>query len=119
MANTGRLMMALVMTVSLTACAGSLRDLRVADIQDNPGRFQDRMVRIDGVVTSSWGTPLVPFRLYKVDDGTGELTVISQGSRIPARGARVIVRGRVEDVAVLNGQALGLHIREEGMRIAR
>mgnify|MGYP000867278662 CR=1 FL=1 len=119
MANAGRLFTALMMAASLTACAGSLRDLRVADIQDNPGRFQDRMVRIDGVVTSSWGIPLVPFRLYKVDDGTGELTVISQGSRIPARGAHVSVRGRVEDVAVVNGQALGLHIREEGLRIAR
>lgn len=119
MLRTARLTTALMLALTLAACAGSLRDLRIADIQDNPGRFQDRMVRLNGVVTSSWGIPLVPFRLYKIDDGSGEVTVISQGSRIPARGARVSVRGRVEDVAVLNGQALGLHIREEGLRIER
>ena len=43
----------------------------------------------------------MPFRLYKVDDGTGEVTVLSQGSRVPTRGARVRVRGRVDDVAVI------------------
>lgn len=119
MSKAGRLISALMLVAALSACAHSLRDLRVADIQDNPGRFQDRMVRIDGTVTSSWGIPLMPFRLYKIDDGTGEMTVISQGSRIPTRGSRVIVHGRVEDVAVVNGQALGLHLREEGMRVQR
>ena len=84
-----------------------------------PGAIQDRTVRIDGVVTSSWGVPLVPFRLYKVDDGTGEVTVISQGTRTPARGARVRVKGRVDEVAVFGGQSIGLHIREEDLNIRR
>jgi hypothetical protein len=55
-------------------------------------------VSVSGVVTTSWGVPLVPFRFYNVDDGTGELTVISQNSRTPANGEKVRVKGRVEDV---------------------
>ena len=51
--------------------------------------------------------------VYKVDDGTGEVTVLSQGSRTPTRGARVHVKGKVNEVAVFGGQALGLHLREE------
>ncbi len=101
------------------ACALSLRNPDIADLQRHPGRYQNHTVSVDGVVTSSWGVPLVPFRLYKVDDGTGEVTVLSQGSRMPAKGERVRVKGRVEDVAMLGGRALGLHIREEGLYVKR
>jgi hypothetical protein len=74
---------------------------------------------VNGVVTSSWGVPLVPFRFYKVDDGTGELTVVSGSSRMPARGEHVRVKGKVQDVAVLGGRAVGLHIREQDMYVKR
>ena len=56
-------------------------------------------------MTSSWGVPLVPFKLYKVDDGTGEVTVLSQSGRTPTEGAHVRVTGRVNDVATFGGQA--------------
>jgi hypothetical protein len=102
-----------------SACAMSLRNPNIADLQRQPGRYQNHTVSVSGVVTSSWGVPLVPFRMYKVDDGTGEVTVLSQGSRMPSRGEHVRVKGRVEDVAMLGGRALGLHIREEGLYVKR
>jgi hypothetical protein len=104
--------------VSLTA-ACALRAPNIADLQRNPGRYQDRSVKIDGVVTTSWGVPLLPFRLYKVDDGTGEVTVISQGTRTPGRGAHVEVKGRVNELAMFGGQSIGLHIREEDLDVRR
>ena len=61
--------------------------------------------------------PLVPYRMYKVDDGTGEVTVLSQSTRMPTRGSRVRVKGKVEDLAVFGGQALGLHLREESLYV--
>ena len=102
-----------------TGCAMSLRSPNISDIQGHPGRYQDRTVSVNGVVTSSWGVPLVPFRFYKVDDGTGELTVLSQGSRMPAKGEHVRVKGKVQDVAVLGGRPFGLHIREEDLYVKR
>ena len=74
---------------------------------------------INGVVTSSWGVPLVPFRFYRVDDGTGEVTVLSNRGRMPATGEHVRVRGRVQDVAVIGGRPLGLHLREEDVYFRR
>lgn len=106
-----------VAILGLSACA--LRAPNIADLQRNPGRYQDRSVRIDGVVTSSWGLPLVPFRLYKVDDGSGEVTVISQGMRTPTRGAHVHVKGRVNEIAVFGGNSIGLHLREEDLDVRR
>ena len=102
-----------------SACAVSIRNPSISELQRHPGRYQDRTVSISGVVTSSWGLPLVPFRWYKVDDGTGELTVVSQNERMPARGERVRVRGRVDDVAVLGGRAVGLHLKEESLHVKR
>jgi hypothetical protein len=119
MTRIARLALTLVLAAGLSACALSLRNPRIADLRDNPGRYQHHSVSIDGIVTTSWGVPLVPFRLYKVDDGTGEVTVVSQGSRIPTRGARVRVRGRVDDVGVIGGQALGLHLREQELYVKR
>ena len=72
---------------------------------------------IEGVVTTSWGVPLAPFKMYKVDDGTGEVTVLSQGLRTPTRGAHVRVKGRVDELAVVGGQSLGLHLTEESLYV--
>ena len=48
--------------LSLTsACALSLRNPDIADLQRHAGRYQDRTVSVSGVVTSSWGLPLLPF----------------------------------------------------------
>ena len=102
-----------------SACALSLRNPNIADLQRHPGRYQNHTVSVSGVVTTSWGLPLVPFRFYKVDDGTGEVTVLSQGLRMPARGEHVRVRGKVQEMASVGGRALGLHIREDSLYVKR
>src|SRR5437870_11994060 len=107
------------LVASTAACALSLRNPDISELQRHPGRYQDRTVSVSGVVTSSWGVPLVPFRFYKVDDGTGELTVLSQSARMPASGERVRVKGRVQDVAMRGGRAVGLHIREDDLYVKR
>jgi hypothetical protein len=56
--------------------------------------------------------PLVPFKMYKVDDGTGEVTVVAQDGRVPTKGAHVRVKGRVNEIGTFGGQSLGLHVRQ-------
>jgi hypothetical protein len=114
-----RLLLVLALSATLGGCALSLRNPDIADLQRHPGRYFDRTVSVSGVVTNSWGVPLVPFKFYRVDDGTGQVTVISQGYRLPAAGERVRVKGRVQDVAVLGGRPLGLHIREQDLYVKR
>jgi hypothetical protein len=114
-----RLLAVATLLAIVPACAASLRNPDIVDLQRHPGRYQDRTVSVSGVVTTSWGLPFVPFRFYKVDDGTGELTVLSDGFRMPAQGERVRVRGRVQDVAVIGGRPLGLHLREQNLYVKR
>jgi hypothetical protein len=117
--SIARLIAPLTLIMMLSGCAMALRSPSVAELKYNPGRYQNKTVAINGVVTSSWGIPLVPFKLYKVDDGTGEMTVVSQGGRTPSKGSRVRVKGRVSDVATFGGQAVGLHLEQTGISFKR
>ena len=76
----------LALAVSLLAGCALSGHPRINEIKYNPGRYQNRTVTVDGVVTSSWGVPLMPIKLYKVDDGTGEVTVVAHNGRVPSKG---------------------------------
>jgi hypothetical protein len=116
--HLSRLVLVAAMSALVSGCA--LNNPNISELKSNPGRYYDRTVNIDGVVTDSWGTSVLPFRMYRVDDGTGEVTVLANsGHRMPSRGSRVHVKGRVNEVAVFGGQSVGLHLREEKLDIRK
>ena len=106
---------ALLSVLVLAGCAA--RGVRVAELKDQPTKYATKSVSVNGVVTSSWGVPLVPFQLYNVDDGSGEITVLSRSGRAPARGTRVQVKGKISEFAVFGGRSVGLHLQEEDRKI--
>ena len=109
---------AIAAAVLITACAlGGTK--RIADIRQFPGEYEDRSVSIEGRVTSSWSLPFVPMRLYQVDDGTGQMTVLAEGSRVPSRGAYVRVRGRLQEFGTFGDRTVGLHLKQESVSIRR
>jgi len=109
---------ALVLVAS--GCAGVLRHPDIATVRRDVGHYSDHTVTFNGTVTSAWSLPFVPFKLYKVDDGTGEMTVLSRGgNRSPIKGSRVRVKGIVRDIATFNGSPLGLHLEERDLDIRR
>jgi hypothetical protein len=109
----------LAVSFALVSSACALRSASIADLQQRPGRYEDRTVTLTGVVTDSWGVPLLPYKFYRVDDGTGQIAVLSQSYRMPGKGERVRVKGRVSNVAVLGGRSLGLHLREQDLDVRR
>jgi hypothetical protein len=109
------LMAAMLSTVLLVSCAA--RHARIAELKDQPGRYDHKTVSVTGTVTSSWGFPLLPYQLYKVDDGSGEMTVVSRSGRAPSTGARVQVKGRLNQLASFGTQNVGLHIEERDRKI--
>jgi hypothetical protein len=107
----------LALAITLTGCA--LRSPRIGEIKQDSSRYLDRTVQVQGTVISSWNVPFLPFALYKVDDGTGELTVVSRGIRTPRAGAQVRVKGKVQDVAALGNRSVGLHLEERNVDVLR
>ena len=106
---------AVLSALLVTGCAA--RGVRIAELKDQPARYDDKSVSISGTVTRSWGIPLVPFQLYNVDDGSGEITVVSNSGRTPTTGSRVKVKGKVSEVAVFGGRSIGLHLQEQDRNI--
>jgi hypothetical protein len=113
----GFVMFAVFVLATMAGCAA--RVPHINDLKSNPGRYYDRTVSLEGIVTSAWGVPLVPVKVYRIDDGTGELTVISRNSRVPTKGARVRVTGTVGELAVFGGESFGLHVQEHRLSILR
>ena len=112
---SGRLVsIAVVSTFLVTGCASSVR---IAELKDRPDKYERKTVSVTGRVTDSYGIPLLPFQLYKIDDGSGEITVVSRANRSPSKGARVQVKGKVNEVAVVGGRSIGLHIDEDSRKI--
>jgi len=114
MMKASRLLVALLIAIVIAGC--SARGVRIAELQDRPARYDNQTVSVNGVVTTSWGIPLVPFQLYKVDDGSGEITVLARSGRAPRKGQRVEVRGRLNEIGSFGGQSVGLHIEERDRR---
>ncbi|HVG82948.1 MAG TPA: hypothetical protein VM820_00465 [Vicinamibacterales bacterium] len=107
---------ALPVVLATGACA-SLGSPSISEVQANPGRYSDHTVTVTGTVTTAWGIPLVPYKMYRVTDGTSEILVLSDNTRMPSRGARVRVRGEVEEFAVFGGRSVGLHLREKSLKV--
>lgn len=115
-----RLFRHLLVALLVSTVAGcAMRARSVADIRDDPGRYDNRQVEVTGRVTSAWSVPLVPYGLYKIDDGTAEITVVAQQRGTPSKGAVVKVRGNVRQVAQFGANSVGLHIEERDRDIVR
>ena len=112
MSRASRFFVAALFAGITAACATGAS---VGQLKTNPGRYVDRNVTIHGTVTSSWGLPLVPLKMFQVNDGTGEILVVSDDNRIPSKGARVKVTGKVSEFAVFGGRSIGLHLRERDL----
>jgi hypothetical protein len=110
------LLVALPLILTLGACA-SMGSPSIEQVQSNPGRYANRTVTLNGTVTTAWGVPLVPYKMYRVTDGNAEILVLSNGRRTPSRGARVRVRGEVQEFATFGGRSVGLHVREKSLKV--
>jgi hypothetical protein len=111
MKRASTLTVAVLSAFLIAGCAA--RGVKIAQLKDQPGRYDRKTVAVTGTVTTSWGIPMVPFQLYKIDDGTGEITVLSKYGRTPGKGQRVRVKGKVGEVGAFGGRSIGLHIQEE------
>jgi hypothetical protein len=111
------LMLGLLIAASaLSGACASLGERSISEVKTNPGKFHDKTVTVEGVVTSSFGIPMVPFKVFRVSDGSEEMLVISDSNRIPGKNARVRVRGTVQEVGLFGGRSFGLHIREKSIK---
>jgi hypothetical protein len=83
----------------------------VGEILSNPSAYDNREVKVRGTVSEVTKIPFIDLKIYALNDGGSRIVVVTQGSTPPA-GAKVTVVGRVENVAIVGNESIGLHIRE-------
>jgi hypothetical protein len=105
-----RVLVPLAAAILLSGCG----TVKIGRILDDPGRFQNRVVRVDGVVDASFGA--VVAGVYQVEDGSGKIYVLSNG-QVPGKGARVSVTGRVMNGVTVGTRSFGTGIREQSHRV--
>jgi hypothetical protein len=92
--------------------------VRIADINADPGRFLNKEVAVVGTVTQSIGAGIGSFGagVYQVDDGSGRLWVLAKGRGVPAKGAKVGVKGHVSQSVVFLGINYATILQESDRR---
>lgn len=92
----------------------------IADIERNPGKYQNKEVVIAGVVKDSYGLAIPGTNIgggaYKVDDGTGAVWVLVSDGNVPSKGAEVGVKGVVGTGVNWKGKNYGLGMYEKDRR---
>lgn len=64
-----------------------------------------------GTVVEQWKIPLIEVRFYGLRDATGDLPVMTLNT-LPGVGEEVVVKGRVESMAIVAGQSYGTALKE-------
>lgn len=110
--------MSLILLVGLMAAACPKRT-SIADIESNPSKFYDKDVAVAGTVQTSYGGSIPILNqsggIYKVDDGTGSIWVITKRS-VPSKGAQLGVKGKIQNGINYNGKNYGLVLIEDDRR---
>ncbi|MEO7539446.1 MAG: hypothetical protein ABIV21_05430 [Pyrinomonadaceae bacterium] len=111
--------LAILMLAALFA-TGCPERMSIADIEANPGRYENKDVAVAGVVKDSYGLSIPGTKMgggaYKIDDGTGSIWVVVSDGAVPAKGAQIGVRGRIGTGLNWKGRNYGLGIYEKDRR---
>ena len=112
-------LLSLVLLIAVLAAACPQR-ISIADIEDNPSKYYDKDVAVAGTVKDSYGLSIPILKngeggIYKVDDGSGSIWVITKRS-VPTKGAQLGIKGKIQNGVNYNGKNYGLVLIEDDRR---
>ena len=110
--NPGAFFLVAAALATLASCA-ALFATKIGDIKKTPTAYDGKTVTIAGKVTSAHNLLVVKY--YQVDDGTGEIPVVTQ-SELPHEGEDVHVKGTVNQAFVLGTARLVVIVEQAPSR---
>jgi hypothetical protein len=110
----------ILLALFATACP---QRTSIGRIEADPSRFAGKEVGVAGTVRDSYGVsiPIIGGAsggIYKIDDGTGSIWVLTQRS-IPSKGTRLGIKGKIQNGYTFNGRNYGLVLVEDGRKFDR
>jgi len=100
----------LLATIAALFFLGCKGTTSIKTLLDDPSRFNGKTVRVAGEVQGSVGA--LGYGAYQISDGTGTLTVVSQGGGAPREGARVGVEGTLRSAFTIGNQSATVLVEE-------
>ena len=123
MKTISRTILLSLIAATVLLAAGCPDRKSIADIQADPGRYQNKDVVVAGTVKDSYGLSIPGTRIgggaYQIDDGTGTIWVLVTDGAVPVKGSQVGVKGRVGSGINWKGRNYGLGIYEKDRRYPR
>lgn len=108
--------LALVVLALATSGSGCASATSIADLMADPFQHDGREVRIEGEVREA--VAVLGPGVYRVDDGSGALPVVSRERGAPRSGSRVVVKGTFRAAFTVAGRSLAV-LLEESRRVKR
>lgn len=97
--------------LAAAAWGGCASATPIGELLDDPHRFDGETVRVEGEVKGSVGLPGPG--IYRLDDGTGTLPVVSRRGGAPRSGARVAVEGEFRAAFTIGPESLAVLVEKE------
>ena len=96
-------LIAILGVLALASCkANNLTPIRT--LLDDPSRFDHQIIRVVGTVEEAAG--ILGYGIYRLDDGTGTITILTQENGAPRSGAQVGVEGEFRSAFTIGAQSV-------------
>lgn len=83
----------------------------IKEIVAAPANFDDKEVKLRGVVKDTTRISLLNMKSYVLKDDSGEITIQTEAD-LPKQNDKLSVKVKVTNIAIVNGKALGTTLRE-------
>ena len=104
----------LTMTMVLTGIHANADDIHITpinEINSSPANFDGKEVRLKGIAKDATRIPLINLKSYVLQDNSGEITILTEAD-LPQMGEEISIRARVDSLAIILGEAIGMTVIE-------
>lgn len=102
--------LALVTLALALSAAGCASATSIGDLMADPFQHDGEEVRIEGEVKEA--VAVLGPGIYRVEDGTGTLAIVSRERGAPRSGSRVVVKGTFRAAFTVAGRSLAVLLEE-------
>ncbi len=83
----------------------------INDIKTLAINFDGKEVMLKGITKEPTRIPLMSLKAYVLEDESGEVTILTNDD-LPHMNKEITIRARVESLAIIKGEAVGLTVYE-------
>lgn len=98
-----------ILAIGFQVQAGGITLIR--EINAAPANFDGKEITLKGIPKDPTRIPLVNLKMYVLEDGSGEITVLTEFD-LPKMNEEITIRVKVQALAIVKGEAVGLTATE-------